>query len=171
MTEHPFSAAGERGAEMLAFFAHVLQLPDIIPVGENGHVNILPLKFEVWREVMRYGVGKHANQAQDTGRGDLILQPKFPIGTDEEALERWFDEECVRRGLVQGQRRPQAAPPKPHPGSVLNRAMLAIKEGKKAPVPKDVQDALVNEDGEPLEIVENELPKIYEPDQQLREDE
>ncbi len=36
---------------------------------------------------------------------------------------------------------------------------------------QDVQDALVNEDGDELEVVEHELPKIYEPDQQLREDE
>jgi hypothetical protein len=49
--------------------------------------------------------------------------------------------------------------------------MLAIKDGKKPPVPKEVEDALVTEDGEPLEVVEHELPEIYEPDQQLRDDE
>jgi hypothetical protein len=25
---------------------------------------------------MRYGIGQHAKQVQDTGRGDLIVQPK-----------------------------------------------------------------------------------------------
>jgi hypothetical protein len=54
---------------------------------------------------------------------------------------------------------------------VLNRAMLAIKDGKKAPVPKEVKDALTDEEGNELEVVEHELPKIYAPDQQLREDE
>jgi hypothetical protein len=36
---------------------------------------------------------------------------------------------------------------------------------------KEVQEALTTEDGEPLEVVEHELPRIYEPDQPLREDE
>ncbi len=101
--------------------------------------------LRVWLELRRrrgYGIGKHANQAPDTGRGDLIVQPKFPIGTDEEALEAWFEEEVVRRGLVQGRRPTQAAPQRPHPGSVLNWAMLAIKDGKKAPVPKEVAYAI-----------------------------
>jgi hypothetical protein len=100
-----------------------------------------------------------------------MVVPKFPIGTDEDALERWFEDEARRRGLVQGRRPTQAEPERPHPGSVLNRAMLAIKDGKKAPVPKEVKDALTDEEGNELEVVEHELPKIYEPDQQLREDE
>ncbi len=101
------------------------------------------------------------------------MQPKFPIGTDEDALERWFEEEAVRRGLIRGTER-QLQPEKPHPGRILNDALLKAmghKEAKGKPVPQEVQDALVNEDGEELEIVEQELPKIYEPDQQLREDE
>jgi hypothetical protein len=31
-----------------------------------------------------------------------MVVPKFPIGTDEDALERWFEDEARRRGLVQG---------------------------------------------------------------------
>jgi hypothetical protein len=48
---------------------------------------------------------------------------------------------------------------------------LGHKDARQKPVPQEVQDALTTEDGEPLEIVEHELPKIYEPDQQLRENE
>ncbi len=101
-----------------------------------------------------------------------FFHTKFPLGTDPDELERWFEEEAIRRGLIKGaQTRLQAQAPKEHPGSVLNRALVAIKGGKKAPVPQDVLDAMTDEDGNPLEIVEHELPKIYEPDQQLREDE
>ncbi len=57
-------------------------------------------------------------QAQDTGRGGLIVQPKFPIGTDEDALERWFEEEAVRRGLIQGRR--QVGPAPKDRGRILN---------------------------------------------------
>ncbi len=71
------------GDEMVAFAKHVLfGLPDVAPAGEKGYVNFVPAKLDVWREAMRYGIGKHANQAQDTGRGDLIVQPKYPIGTN-----------------------------------------------------------------------------------------
>jgi hypothetical protein len=161
----------EQGAEMLAWFRKVLALDLLVPT-EKGYLNLIPHQMEIWRESMRYGIGKHANQAPDTGRGDLIFHTKFPLGTDPDALERWFEEEAIRRGLIKGaQTRLQAQAPKEHPGSVLNRALVAIKGGKKAPVPQDVLDAMTDEDGNPLEVVEHELPKIYEPDQQLIEDE
>ncbi len=61
---------------MVAFVERLLfETPDIIEVGENGHVNMMPYKIQALVESLRYGIGKHANQAQDTGRGDLIFQP------------------------------------------------------------------------------------------------
>jgi hypothetical protein len=40
---------------------------------------------------------------------------------------------------------------------------MGHKEAKGKPVPQEVQDALVNEDGEPLEIVEDhEVPPPYD---------
>ncbi len=47
---------------------------------------------------------------------------------------------------------------------------MGHKDAKKAP-PQEVVDALKDDEGNELEVVEQELPKIYEPDQQLREDE
>ncbi len=79
-------------------------------------------------------------------------------------MERWFEDECIRRGLIQGQRRP-LQPEKPHPGSVLNRAFMAMKDGKKA-LPQEVRDALKNEDGDELEIVNEQLPEQHDPDRQ-----
>jgi hypothetical protein len=134
-----------------------------------------PIQLEIWRETMRYGIGKHANQAQDTGRGDLIFQAKFPLGTDPDAMDRWFEEEAIRRRLIKGgQPRLQAQRPQKDRGKIFNEALLRAvghKDAPKKPVPQEVLDAMTDEDGNPLEVVEHELPKIYEPDQQLREDE
>ncbi len=51
-------------------------------------MNFIPAKLDVWRESLRYGIGQHAKQAQDTGRGDLIVQTKYPIGTDPQVMDR-----------------------------------------------------------------------------------
>jgi hypothetical protein len=46
---------------------------------------------------LRYGIGKHANQAADTGRGDIQIIPKYPIGTDPKVMERLIKDEIERR--------------------------------------------------------------------------
>jgi hypothetical protein len=87
---------------------------------------------------MRYGIGKHANQAQDTGRGDIIVQPKYPIGTDPHAMDRLIEDEIARRGLVQG-RRPNQGQAKDR-GKIFNDALLKAVGHKEAP--QEVKDAL-----------------------------
>ncbi len=146
------------GDEMVAFAKHVLfELPDVMPAGEKGYVNFIPAKLDVWRESMRYGIGKHANQAQDTGRGDLIVQPKSPIGTDPDAMERYVEEEIERRGLVPG-RRPGQAPVRDR-GAIFNRALLKAVAHPEAT--EEVKAALRTDDGDQLEVVEEQLPEIF----------
>ncbi len=44
----------ERGAELMAFAERVLfELPDIMPAGEKGYVNLLPAKISVFVESLR----------------------------------------------------------------------------------------------------------------------
>ncbi len=83
------------------------------------------------------------------------MQPKFPIGTDEDALEAWFEDEAVRRGLIRGQRR-QLQPEKPHPGKIFNDALLRAVKHKEAP--PEVKAALQTEDGDELQLVGDEMP-------------
>ncbi len=133
------------------------------------------LRLRAAQFMLEYGIGLPAKMAPDTGRGDLIFHTKFPLGTDPDALERWFEEEAIRRGLIKGgQPRLQAQAPTKDRGKIFNEALLRAvghKDAPKRPVPQEVLDAMTDEDGNPLEVVEHELPKIYEPDQQLREDE
>ncbi len=122
-------------------------------------INMTPIQLEIWRETMRYGIGKHANQAQDTGRGDLIFHTKFPLGTDPDALERWFEDEAIRRGLIKGdglRRQDLAQPQKPHPGKIFNRALLRAVGHKETP--PEVKAALQTEDGDELQLVGDEMP-------------
>ncbi len=63
----------ERGAEMMAFAERVLfELPDGEPVGEKGYVNYVPSKVQVWIELNRYAIGKHANQSDRTAGGAAV---------------------------------------------------------------------------------------------------
>ncbi len=38
-----------------------MALPNWVEVGEKGHICLLPYKVQVWTELNRYGIGKHAN--------------------------------------------------------------------------------------------------------------
>ncbi len=155
------------GDEMVAFAKHVLfGLPDVAPAGEKGYVNFVPATLDVWREAMRYGIGKHANQAQDTGRGDLIVQPKYPIGTDPKAMDQLIEDEIARRGLIPGR---STARPQRDRGKIFNDALLKAVGHKDAP--PEVKAAMKTEDGDELEIVEEPLPEILDPDRKGQEDE
>ncbi len=105
---------------------------------------------------MRYGIGKHANQAPDTGRGDLIMQIKFPLGTDPDAMDRWFEEEAIRRGLIKGGRPGlQAQAPTKDRGKIFNDALLRAVGHKETP--PEVKAALQTEDGDELQLVGDEM--------------
>ncbi len=162
----------EKGAELMAFADEVMNLPNWLET-EKGYCILLGIKVDVWREALRYGIGKHANQAPDTGRGGLIFHTKFPLGTDPDAMDRWFEEEAIRRGLIKGgQPRLQAQAPQKDRGKIFNQALLrAVGKAPQKARPPEVVEALTDEEGNELEVVEHELPKIYEPDQQLRDDE
>ncbi len=106
--------------------------------------------------------------APDTGRGGLIFHTKFPLGTDPDALERWFEDEAIRRGLIKGERRQLPQAQQKDRGKIFNDALLRAvghNDAKRQPPPKEVVDALKDDEGNELEVVEQELPKIYEPDQ------
>jgi hypothetical protein len=131
--------------------------PELVEVGEKGHICLLPYKMQVWVEMNRYGIGKHANQAQDTGRGDFIVQPKYPIGTDPHAMDRLIEDEIARRGYVpspqsrheQGMRAPRDR------AAIFNKTLL--KDVKHPEV------TLRTKDGDELEIVEEPLPEQFDP--------
>ncbi len=146
----------EQGAEMLAWFRKVLALDLLVPT-EKGYLNLIPHQMEIWRESMRYGIGQHAKQAQDTGRGNLIFQIKFPLGTDPDAMERWFEDEAIRRGLIKGGRPGlQAQAPTKDRGKIFNDALLRAVGHKETP--PEVKAALQTEDGDELQLVGDEMP-------------
>ncbi len=50
-------------------------------------------------------------------------------------------------------------------GKIFNDALLTAVGRKPREMPQEVKDAMVTEDGEPLEIVqENEVPEMLDPD-------
>ncbi len=61
-----------------------------------------PISMTAVRLCLEYGIGLPTKQAQDTGRGDIIVQPKYPIGTDPKVMERLIEDEIERRGYVPG---------------------------------------------------------------------
>ncbi len=109
---------------------------------------------------------QHANQAQDTGRGDIIVQPKYPIGTDPQAMDRLIEDEIARRGLIPGR---STARPQRDRGKIFNDALLKAVGHKDTP--PEVKAAMKTEDGDELEIVEEPLPEILDPDRKGQEDE
>ncbi len=76
--------------------------------------------------------------------------------------------QIARRGYVPGPNSPmrQQGPAKDR-AKIFNDALLRAV-GRKEPreLPKDVQAELSTEDGVPLDIVEDELPRPYDPDRQ-----
>jgi hypothetical protein len=154
---------GEKGSELLAFADEVMTLPNWLQT-EKGYAILLADKISVWQELLRYGIGKHANHATDTGRGDIQVVPKYPIGTDPKAMDRLILDEIERRGYVPGRQGPQA--PQKDRGKIFNDALLRAVGKKPRELPKDVQAELTTEDGVPLDIVEEELPRPYDPERQ-----
>ncbi len=59
------------------------ELPDIMPAGEEGYVNFLPAKISVLVESLRYA--------------QLIVQLRYPIGTDPLVMRRLLEREADRR--------------------------------------------------------------------------
>ncbi len=111
-------------------------------------------------------IQKNDNQAQDTGRGDLIVQPKYPIGTDPKAMDQLIEDEIARRGLVAAR---QTKTPEGDRAKIFNDALLKAVGHKDTP--PEVKAAMKTEDGDELEIVEEPLPKILDPHRKGQEDE
>ncbi len=126
-----------------------------------------------------YGIGLPAKQAQDTGRGSLIVQTKYPIGTDPKVMDRLLriaadpkqSERLLavidRLGLDSGDQARQPQLQKRNPQKALTTAIARISQATKQPAP-----VLTTEDGEPLEVVgDNEMPAIYDETRRARDDE
>ncbi len=107
--------------------------------------------------MLEYGIGLPAKMAPDTGRGNLIFHTKFPLGTDPDAMEAWFEEEAIRRGLIKGGRPGlQAQAPTKDRGKIFNDALLRAVGHKETP--PEVKAALQTEDGDELQLVGDEMP-------------
>ncbi len=136
------------GDQLLAFIRRVLyELPDIMPAGEKGYVNFLPAKISVLVEGLRYGIGQHAKHAPESDRRPLIVQPKYPIGTDPLVMRR-LEEEALDRAAARG---PRAVPARDRP-AIFSKALVKAVGHKDAP--QEVRDALKTEDGDELQPAE-----------------
>ncbi len=103
----------------------------------------------------------------DGGNNQLIVQPKYPIGTDPLVMRK-LEAEVLERAGVQ----PPGAPPKRDRGRIFNDALLQAVGRKDKVQPKEVKDALTTEDGDTPEIVvDGEVPEILNEDRRGRGDE
>ncbi len=100
------------------------------------------------RLCLEYGIGLPTKQSQEIVRGQLIVQPKYPIGTDPLAMRRLEADILARAGV-----QPPGAPPKRNRGRIFNDALLQAVGGKDKVQPKEVKDALTTAEGDTLEIV------------------
>ncbi len=97
----------------------------------------------------------------DGGNNQLIVQPKYPIGTDPKAIRRLLDLEADRREAP-------AKPPRDR-GKIFNQVLL---KAVKPPETKEVKAAMTTEDGDTLEIGgDGEVPEIVNEDRRGRRDE
>jgi hypothetical protein len=107
--------------------------------------------------------------AQDTGRGDMIVVPKYPIGTDPKAMDRLIEDEIAKRGYIPDPQRHRGQVQAKDRGKIFNRALL---KAVKPPEAKEVEAAMTTENGDTLEIVgDNEVPEILNEDRRGRGDE
>ncbi len=132
------------------------------------------------RLCLEYGIGLPAKMAPDGGNNQLIVQPKYPIGTDPKVMDRLLrvaaDPKASKQllaiidrlGLDSGDQARQPQPPqKRNPQKALATAIASMSQATKQPAP-----VLRTEDGDTLEIVgDNEMPEIYDETRRARDDE
>jgi hypothetical protein len=83
-------------------------------------------------------------------------------------MDRLIEDEIARRGYVPG--RQGATQPAKDRGKIFNDALLRAVGKAPKELPADVQAELTTEDGVPLDIVEDELPRPYDPDRRGADD-
>ncbi len=69
-----------------------------------------------------YGIGVPVKPAPE-GRagGGLVVEPKYPIGTDPKVMDRLIEDEIARRGYVPGRRQDQVQTR--DRGAIFNKAL------------------------------------------------